>query len=158
MKFASTIITLAALFSVAIAIPTTSSSTVEPVRPNNFYDNGNESLNNVACSNLVSNGHNGLVTTGFTTFSSLPTFPFIGSSFTIHNWGSPECGSCWELTNPVTGVTIFVTAIDSVSSGFGLSDAAVGTLIGGTVPASFSEVNVEATEVAPHFCGLPKLP
>ena len=149
MKFASTIITLAALFSAAIAIPPTSSSTVEPVRPNNFYDNGNESLNNVACSN----GPNGLVTK-FPTFNKLPTFPNIGSGFTIHNWGSPECGSCWELTNPTTGVTIFATAIDSISSGFGLSDAAVGTLIGGTVPASFSEVNVEATEVAPHFCGL----
>ena len=149
MKFAASIITLAALLSVTIASPT-SSSTVEPVRPNNIYDNGSESLNNVACSN----GPNGLITKGFTTFNSLPTFPNIGSGFTIHNWGSAECGSCWELTNPTTGATIFVTAIDTISSGFGLSDAAVGTLIGGTVPSSFSEVNVEATEVAPHFCGL----
>ena len=149
MKFASTIITLAALFTVAIALPPTSSSTVEPVRQNNFYDNGNESMNNVACSN----GANGLVTK-FPPFNKLPTFPFIGGGFTVHNWNSPECGSCWELTDPATGVTIFVTAIDTISSGFSLSHAAVSNLTRGNAGPTFSEVNVDATEVPRHICGL----
>ena len=152
MKFSSTIITLAALFSVAIAcppIPPTPGST-EPVRPNNFYDNPSQSLNNVACSN----GPNGLVD-NFPTFNSLPTFPFIGGGFSVGNWGSPECGSCWELTNPVTGITIFVTAIDTISSGFDLSVEAVEALIGGPLPSSFSEVDVDATEVPKSFCGIP---
>ena len=149
MKFASTIITLAALFSVAIAGPT-SSPTVEPVRTNSMYDNGADSLNNVACSN----GPNGLITRGFTTFDSLPTFPFIGGGFTVKNWGSAECGSCWKLTYPTTGGIIYATAIDTVFSGFDLSVEAVEALLQGAVPASFSEIDVEALEVAPHFCGL----
>ena len=152
MRFASTIITLAALFSVAIACPpVTPPPTVEPVRPNGIYGNGGDSLNIVACSN----GPNGMITKGFTTFNSLPTFPNIGGGFTVGGWGSAECGSCWKLTNPANGVTIFVTAIDTISSGFDLAPAAVSTLIGGPIPPSFNEVDVDATEVAHSFCGLP---
>ena len=152
MKFASTIITLAALFYVAIACPPTPPppTSSQPVSINSFFDDGNESLNNVACSN----GPNGLVD-NFQIFGNLPTFPNIGSGFTVGNWGSPECGSCWQLTNPVNGATVLVTAIDTISSGFELSDAAVATLMGGTVPPSFSEVDVDATEVSKSLCGIP---
>lgn len=66
----------------------------------NTYDNGNESLNNVACSN----GVNGLVTKGFTTFNSLPSFPFIGGAQVVTGWNSTNCGTCWALT--YNGVTI----------------------------------------------------
>ena len=153
MKFASTIIALAALFSVAVASPTSRASptTVEPVRPNNFYDNKYQSLSNVACSD----GVNGLVTRGFTTFDSLPTFPNIGGVFAVERWNSTECGSCWALTWEGTGVTIHVTAIDTVYSGFDISDAAVNTLTGGNAGPSFSEVDVDATQVDPSYCGLP---
>ena len=144
MKLTSTIISLAALFSVAYAV-------TEPVRPNNFYDNSGTSLNNVACSN----GNNGLVTRGYTDFGSLPTFPNIGGAFAVGAWNSPECGSCWELTNPVTGVTIYVTAIDTVFSGFDLSDQAVSTLTNGqSASPGFSFVNVDATQVPDYICGL----
>ena len=153
MKFASTIIALAALFSVAVASPTSRASptTVEPVRPNNFYDNKYQSLSNVACSD----GVNGLVTRGFTTFDSLPTFPNIGGVFAVEHWNSTECGSCWALTWEGTGVTIHATAIDTVYSGFDISDAAVNTLTGGNAGPSFSEVDVDATQVDPSYCGLP---
>ena len=150
MRFASTIITLAALFSVAIACPpVTPPPTVEPVRPNGIYGNGGDSLNIVACSN----GPNGMITKGFTTFNSLPTFPNIGGGFTVGGWGSAECGSCWKLTYPTTGGIIYATAIDTVFSGFDLSVEAVEALLLGAVPASFSEIDVEALEVSPTFCG-----
>jgi hypothetical protein len=148
MKFTSTLITLAALFSVTVASPTAPTDS-QPVRFNSFYDNGQQSLNNVACSN----GDNGLVTRGYTTFDSLPTFPYVGAGYTIHNWNSPECGSCWQLTYPDTGVTIYATAIDTVYSGFDLSEAAVNALTSGNAE-QFSYINVDSTEVDPSYCGL----
>jgi hypothetical protein len=148
MKFTSTLITLAALFSVTVASPTAPTDS-QPVRFNSFYDNGQQSLNNVACSN----GDNGLVTRGYTTFDSLPTFPYVGAGYTIHNWNSPECGSCWQLTYPDTGITIYATAIDTVYSGFDLSEAAVNALTSGNAE-QFSYINVDSTEVDPSYCGL----
>jgi len=148
MKFTSTVITLAALFSVSLASPA-ASTTVEPVRFNSFYDNGQESLNNVACSN----GPNGMVTRGFTTFDSLPSFPYIGAGFAVHNWNSPECGSCWQLTYEGTGNTIYATAIDTVFSGFDLSEEAVNALTNGNAE-QFSYINVDSAQVDPIYCGL----
>src|SRR6266404_806166 len=57
MKFTSTLVSLAALFSVASA---------DVVRFNTIYDNPSASLNTVACSD----GANGLITKGFSTFAS----------------------------------------------------------------------------------------
>ncbi|KAN0141228.1 Cerato-platanin domain containing protein [Lactarius tabidus] len=150
MKFTSTLITLVALFSVAIASPAAPATDVQVVRENVYYDNPSESLNNVACSN----GPNGLVTKGYKTFDSLPTFPYIGAVYAVHNWGSPECGSCWQLTYEDTGVTIYVTAIDTVGSGFDLSEEAVETLTEGIAGPSFTSINVDSTEVDPSYCGL----
>ena len=141
MKIASTIIALAALFSVAVA------DTVEPVFANNFYDNAKQSLNNVACSG----GLNGLVTKGFTTFDSLPTFPNIGGVYAVHNFNSIECGSCWQLTYEGTGATIHVIAIDTIYSGFDISEAAVKTLTNGKPGSTF---NVHSKQVDRSHCGL----
>ena len=152
MKFASTIIALAALFSVAVASPTSRASptTVEPVRPNNFYDNIDQSLSNVACSD----GVNGLLTKGYTTFGSLPTFPNIGGVYAVKNWNSVECGSCWRLKWEGTGVTIHVTAIDSFYSGFDISEAAVNTLTNGNARVLFRDLDVDSQQVDPSLCGL----
>ncbi|KAF8264259.1 Cerato-platanin-domain-containing protein [Lactarius quietus] len=149
MKFTSAIITLSALFSVAAAATARGGATTEPLRDNSFYDNGSQSLNNVACSN----GANGLVTKGFTDFKSLPTFPNIGGVFAVGAWNSAECGSCWEVTYPSTGVTIYVTAIDTIYSGFDVSVEAMNTLTNGEAN-QFSFINVEATQVAESYCGL----
>ena len=106
MKFTSTIISLAALFSVAYAGPTPSTNIV---RYNSLYDTPTTLLNNVACSN----GNNGLITGGSSTFESFPSFPFIGAAFYVGNWNSPQCGSCWEST--FESDTIYLTAIDTPS-------------------------------------------
>ena len=118
MKFTSTIIALAALVSVVAA-------DTQPVRYNTFYDNPSTSMNNVACSN----GQNGLVTKGFPTFGSLHTFPNAGGVYAVGAWNSPECGSCWQLTYPGTGNSIYVTAIDTVYSGFDISHQQMNMLI-----------------------------
>ena len=52
------------------------------------YDQGTESLSNIACSN----GPNGLLTKGYNEFNDLPTFPNIGGS-SVASWNSPYCGS-----------------------------------------------------------------
>ena len=140
MKLTSTIISLAALFSVA-------SADTEVVRFNTFYDNSQTSLNNVACSN----GRNGLVTKGFPTFGSLPSFPNIGASQAVGAWNSPLCGSCWELT--YNGNTIYVTAIDTVGNGLDLSLQAMNTLTNG-LAQELDSVNVQATQVDESYCGL----
>ncbi|KAH8991579.1 Cerato-platanin [Lactarius akahatsu] len=132
------IITLAALFSVASA---------DNVRYNTFYDNSQTSLNNVACSD----GRNGLITKGFTTFGSLPSFPNIGAAKAIGAWNSPLCGSCWELT--YGGNTIYVTAIDTVGDGFDLSLKAMNTLTNGKAQ-QLDVVNAQATQVDESYCGL----
>ena len=138
MKFTSTIISLAALFSVASA---------DVVRFNTFYDNASTSLNNVACSN----GDNGLVTKGFPTFGSLPSFPSIGGVSAVKGWNSPECGSCWQLT--YAGNTIYVTAVDTISDGFDISLAGMNLLTNGQAQ-QLDTVNAQATQVDESFCGL----
>jgi hypothetical protein len=144
MKFTSTILSLAALFSVASAGPTPSTNIV---RYNSFYDNPTTSLNDVACSN----GDNGLVTKGFSTFGSLPRFPFVGGAFAVENWNSPECGSCWELTYESN--TIFITAIDTISDGFDISFTAMNFLTNGaSTTQQLDSVNVQATQVAESNC------
>jgi len=136
MKFTSTIISLAALFSVASA---------DIVRFNTFYDNPSTSLNNVACSN----GDNGLVTKGFPTFGSLPSFPGIGGVSAVKGWNSPECGSCWELTYGAN--SIYITAVDTISDGFDISLAAMNLLTNGQ-GQSLDSINAQATQVAESFC------
>jgi hypothetical protein len=140
MKLTSSILSLAALFSVASATPTPST---QIVRSNSFYGNPTTSLNNVACSD----GKNGLITKGFTTFSSLRTFPFVGAAFNVEHWNSTECGSCWELT--YGSETIYLTAIDTVSDGFDVSPQAMNALTNGQ---QLDSINVQATEVAQNFC------
>lgn len=60
---------------------------------NDVYDDPNGSLTTVACSD----GTNGLITRGYTTFSSLPSFPYIASVFAVAGWNSTNCGTCWQL-------------------------------------------------------------
>ena len=136
MKFTSTIISLAALFSVASA---------DVVRFNTFYDNPSTSLNNVACSD----GPNGLVTKGFPTFGSLPSFPGIGGVSAVKGFNSPECGSCWELT--YGGNSIFVTAIDTISDGFDISLKAMGILTNGKAQA-LDYIDSQAAQVDAWHC------
>ena len=108
------------------------------------YDDANASTNSVACSNL---------TPKFPTLGSFPSFPNIGGAEAVSGFGSPECGSCWKLTDPLTGVSIFVTAIDTAGDGFNLSLEALNTLTNnnatGPGSAPVNRVQVDASE-----CGL----
>ncbi|KAK0504139.1 secreted insect toxic protein [Armillaria luteobubalina] len=137
MKFFSTI---ALAFIPSYALATT-------VGWDSGYGVGTNSLANVACSN----GVNGLLTKGFTTYNSLPTFPNISSSDSIAGWNSPNCGSCWQLT--YNGQTVTVTAIDHAASGFYTSQATLDALTNGHA-VEFGTVQATATQVDASACGL----
>jgi len=136
----------AVLFSV-FALP--AFATQVEVTYDTFYDTASTSLADVACSN----GANGLLTKGFTTLGSLPSFPNVGGVPNV-TWNSPLCGSCWELQYTTTGVSesIYITAIDAGFT-FDLSLQAFDELTANTgVPAG--KVPATATQVAESYCGL----
>ena len=146
MKFFS----IAAAF--AFAIPATFASAIratstDSVRYDQTYDNSGQSLSTVSCSD----GPNGLLTKGFTTFGSLPTFPNIGAAAAVAGWNSAECGSCWKLTYNGTSVTVI--AMDHAGDGFNLSLESMNTLTNNQ--AQFLGV-VDATvqSLDPSQCGL----
>ncbi|KAF8264253.1 Cerato-platanin [Lactarius quietus] len=139
MKFLSVITPLVALFSVASAVD---------IRYDTVYDNPQGSLSTVACSN----GANGLQTKGYTTFSSIPTFPNIGGAQAVTGWNSSACGSCWQIT--VGAVSINFTAIDHADDGFVVSLEAFNTLTDGNgVEVGFIG-DAQATQIGEQYCGL----
>jgi len=116
------------------------------------YDNAGQSLATVACSD----GPNGLLTRGFTTFGSLPKFPFIGGAPAVTGYNSPSCGTCWQLTyvNP-QGVSksINVLAIDVATPNYNIALGAMNVLTNGQ--ATFlGRVPVTAVNIASSVCGL----
>ncbi|KAJ7475789.1 immunomodulatory protein [Mycena latifolia] len=117
------------------------------------YDVASNSLNIVACSD----GPNGLETRGFTTFGSLPKFPFIGAVGAVEGWNSVNCGTCWQLTytNATGGKkTIDVLAVDHAAPGtFNVALTAMNTLTNNQGVA-LGRVNVVSTQVAASVCGL----
>ncbi|KAF8810061.1 cerato-platanin-related secreted protein [Phlegmacium glaucopus] len=116
------------------------------------YDNAAQSLNTVACSN----GPNGLESHGFTTFGSLPTFPFIGGAPAVTGFDSPNCGTCWELTyvDPQGNSTyINILAIDVATPNFNIALEAMNVLTDGQ--ATFlGKAPVTAVQVNSSVCGL----
>jgi hypothetical protein len=100
MKFITSLSALLALIASTLA---------DSVSFENTYDNKNNSLATVSCSD----GANGLLTKGFTTFGSLPTFPNIGGAQAVEGYNSSNCGTCWALTfgdTTVNGTLIPITA------------------------------------------------
>ncbi|KAG7445818.1 epl1 protein [Guyanagaster necrorhizus] len=110
------------------------------------YGIGDNSLGNVACSN----GANGLETKGYTTYGSLPTFPYIASSDVVEGWNSSNCGTCWLLTYNDRNIT--VVTIDHADIGFFTSEAALNDLTSGH--AEVGSVEANATQVDASACGL----
>ena len=113
---------------------------------NATFDDKAGSLNSVACSN----GPNGLASR-FPTFGDIPNFPFVGGAFDVE-CNSPNCGGCWNITNPTTGVSIQITAIDTATGGFSIAQEAFEQLNGGQTGEGV--VDVVANKVAPSVCGL----
>ena len=113
------------------------------------YDNSAQSLDTVACSNS-------LEARGFTTFGSLPKFPFIGGAPAVTGFDSPGCGTCWALTfvdAQGTSTSINVLAIDVATPNFNIALEAMNVLTNGQ--ATFlGRVPVTAVQVDSSFCGL----
>ena len=160
MRFSSAL-SIVALSAFALVNGFDTSSTYD-----NTYDNGHNSLNIVACSN----GPNGLLTKGFTTFDSLPSFPRIGGAMAVTGWNSPKCGSCWALSykgNTINGKNHSpssldnrslcfawkVLAIDTAANGFNIAQKALDELTNGQAVA-LGRVNITANEVPASSCGL----
>ncbi|KIK45585.1 hypothetical protein CY34DRAFT_507020 [Suillus luteus UH-Slu-Lm8-n1] len=143
MKFTLVVALLSALALPALAVP--AYVTFDPV-----YNNPDGSLNSVSCSD----GKNGLLAKGYTTFSSIPSFPNIGG-VPGATWNSTLCGTCWSLqyTTP-SGVqtTIFITAIDAAYT-FNISPKAFNTLNNGT-GFEIGKIAANVTQVAAINCGM----
>lgn len=114
------------------------------------FDNPNGSLDTVACSD----GVYGLESRGYTTFGSIPNFPYIGGASAIAGYDSPNCGTCYQLTykNAAGNKTsIFIIAIDA-SPQFNIAKGALDTLTHGQA-AHLGKVNVTAVQVSANSCG-----
>ncbi|KAF8894781.1 Cerato-platanin-domain-containing protein [Infundibulicybe gibba] len=118
--------------------------------PNSIYGDPDRSISTVSCANV-------LTALGFTTFGSLPSFPFIGGASVIAGpeFNSVNCGSCWELTFTSNGTTksVNIMAINHESPGFATSEAVMDDLTGGQAE-QLGRVDVTATQVASSLCGL----
>ncbi|KAG2748327.1 Cerato-platanin [Suillus brevipes Sb2] len=140
--------------STVAALATCATATSYSLSYDTHYDTGSNSLNTVACSD----GSNGLESRGYTTFNSIPNFPYIGGAPQITGWNSAYCGSCWQITytSPSVTATKYVTAIDvgdEARDGFNLSLEAMNGLTGGQAE-SLGRVTVTATQVDESNCGL----
>jgi hypothetical protein len=146
---------LISIFVFAIAAPALGSIVgADPeLRYDTTYDNKNQSLATVACSD----GANGLLTRNFTTFGSLPSFPNIGAASAITGWNSTQCGTCWNVTYTNTSTkaatTLSITAIDVAGTGFVVSQEAMDHLTGNNA-VQFGVVNVTSVQVNASVCGL----
>lgn len=138
MQFPSILLTLGALLTTTSAIT---------VSYDKGYDDGSRSLSVVACSD----GNNGLLTKGYTTQNSLPSFPHIGGASTIAGWNSASCGKCYRLT--YNGKSIPVLAIDHAAEGFNIAQAALDELTGGQA-VKLGRIDAAWAEVAKSECGL----
>ena len=114
---------LAALFPPTTLGATT--ATTVSVSFDQTYDNAGTSLATVSCSD----GSHGLLTKGYTTFGSLPSFPNIGGASVVTGWNSDQCGTCWSLT--YNGKSINVLAVDSATNGWNIGLEAMNALTGG---------------------------
>jgi len=144
MKFSTTIAVIATLFAPIVLADTLAYDTV--------YDNGSNSLDIVACSD----GENGLETSGYTTFSSLPKFPYVGAVGAVAGWNSPNCGTCWNVTytnSKNVSKTLSILAIDVSGGGFVLGQKTMDELTGGQAVA-LGRVNVVSAQVNVTLCGL----
>ncbi|RXW25321.1 hypothetical protein EST38_g496 [Candolleomyces aberdarensis] len=119
----------------------------------NFDDRycvGSTSLQTTACST----GENGLITRGFPTFGSLPTFPAIAGSQFVEGFNSTSCGACWEVFDPNTGRSVFLTLVNTAPTGFTLCTDTLLALTGFNRTNVPNSIPVEARAIPAADCGL----
>jgi len=138
MQLSTSLLSLLAICSLTAAIT---------VSYDTGYDDGSRSLSVVSCSD----GANGLLTKGYTTQSSLPSFPFIGGASVIAGWNSASCGTCWQLS--YGGNTVTVLAIDHAEAGFNIAQEAMDQLTGGQA-VQLGRIDAGYTQVDASACGL----
>ncbi|KAJ3740468.1 Cerato-platanin [Lentinula detonsa] len=127
-------------------------ATADTLQYDTAYDDANASLSTVACSD----GSNGLLTKGYSTFGSLSSFPNIGAFGAIEGYNSANCGTCWQITYSSNGAstTLNVLAIDHAGEGLiNVSEEAMNTLTNGNAVA-FGAVTVSAVQVDASGCGM----
>ena len=89
--------------------------------------------------------------TGYTTFSSLPHFPYIGGVSQMSNSGN-QCGTCWQLTAG-SGTSITVLAIDFAGEDtFNVGLQALNELTNG-LAFQYGRALVDYQEVDASECG-----
>ncbi|KAI1791529.1 Cerato-platanin-domain-containing protein [Ganoderma leucocontextum] len=115
-----------------------------------MYDNGRTSLSTVACSH----GSNGMMTKGYTSFSSIPSFPYIGGADVVEGYNSTRCGECWRLVyeTPSMFNVIYITLIDS-ADGWSISAPALDDLTNGE-GEDLGQVDAVATLMPQKYCGM----
>ena len=146
MKFTAIFSALAALSLPWVAL---AQSTVK-VTYDVYYKNSTFPLESTACSN----GVNGLVTRGYPTLGSLPTYPNT-TGLPGLTWNSTLCGTCWTVTYTFSNGTtteVTVTAIDAADT-FNMSPQAFGYLAG-IDGYEAGSVEATATQVAASKCGM----
>jgi hypothetical protein len=116
-------------------------ATIDPV-----FDHAGVSMLSVTCRDAS-------VLEKWRVLGDIPSFPFIGGAFDIMGDNSNNCGSCWNITNPGTGVSVQMTAINRTFVGdFNLGVDTIGNLTKGD--RSVSEINLVATKISTTHCGL----
>ena len=146
MQIKSTSLSFLVAFLLPNALGATTSTTVS-VSYDQAYDNGAASLTTVSCSD----GVNGLLAKGYTTFNSLPSFPNIGGTSAVPGWNSDQCGTSWSLAYNRT--TVHVLAVDSALNGWNVALQAMNNLTNGHAQM-LGRVNAVATLVNSSLCGL----
>ena len=139
MRTTSVLISFIALVAPALA------TRVAKVTYDTIYDMPATPLTAVACSN----GKNGLLTKGFTTFGSLPTTNIGGMAGIVFN--STECGSCWELS--YEGKSVNVLAIDFAGDGFNVAESTLNILTDGNA-VDLGHIEAEVKPADASACGL----
>ncbi|KAJ3566584.1 hypothetical protein NP233_g6904 [Leucocoprinus birnbaumii] len=139
-------------FAALLALPAAAFAISTTLSWDDVYDNGATSLNGVACSD----GSNGLINRGYSTFGSLPNFPNIGGIPAIAEWNSASCGTCWNVTyinGQGASMSIKVLGIDAGRGAFNVAKAAMNTLTKNQAD-QLGRVNVNAVQIASSECGL----
>ncbi|KAJ5753375.1 uncharacterized protein N7511_007528 [Penicillium nucicola] len=144
--------TLLAVVNLAVAAPTVvAREETVSVSYDTKYDVKASPLTTVACSD----GINGLIPLGYTTFGSLPNFPNVGGALTIPSWNSPNCGKCYQLhySNGKYENTINVLAIDAAPGGFNIGLQAMNTLTNGQAE-QLGRISATYVAVDDSVCGM----
>ena len=144
MKLTSTIISIVALFSFAIAdnLPDNTGKVVKVTAYHNTkYDNSKSSISTVKCYNDQS--------AKYPTLGKLPTYPNIGGYL------NADCGSCWAVAYD-TVTTIYVLIVDGSDKGLQLSQKTMNALgkKSGIHGGPYSSFDVKVTVVDKSKCGL----